>query len=278
MWASAGVSLSACCMPSWCKIINEFWCKQKWPSIPNKQKGLGLWHLRALTLRLHGSPYCTSHKTNIKKKYQKNIRRVSHANNVLPFVCVAGSKAVLIDCNRRKLRFCFLDQSRDIRFCLNYLGSISSQMDSTTWKAWCISRLSKQLVGEAKLTKTYAQRCYYRLDPSFTRNCQKQDSSKTVAVDHNFHVECNDLKIVYSSMAPCSSEELCPPQDCRPQPGTKTKHLLRASRVEQKWTCDAFKLHTDSYRSSMLYWECGNHIWRFRLDLNLQSLSCFNVK
>ena len=82
MWASAGVSLSACCMPSWCKIINEFWCKQKWPSIPNKQKGLGLWHLRALTLRLHGSPYCTSHKTNIKKKYQKYQKRVSHANNV----------------------------------------------------------------------------------------------------------------------------------------------------------------------------------------------------
>ena len=52
--------------------------------------------------------------------------------SVLPFVCVAGSKAVLTDCNRRKLRFCFLAQSRDIRFCLNYLGSISSQMDSTT--------------------------------------------------------------------------------------------------------------------------------------------------
>ena len=177
MWASAGVSLSACCMPSWCNIINEFWCEQKWPSIPNKQKGLGLWHLRALTLRLHGSPYCTSHKTNIKKKYQKYQKRVSHANNVLPFVCVAGSKAVLTDCNRRKLRFCFLDQSRDIRFCLNYLGSISSQMDSTTWKAWCISRLSKQLVGEAKLTKTYAQRCYYRLDPSFTITAK----SKTLA-------------------------------------------------------------------------------------------------
>ena len=115
--------------------------------------------------------------------------------------------------------------------------------------------------------------------PFIHNNCQKQDSSKTVAADHNFHVECNGLKIVYSSMAPCSSEDqLCPPQDCRPQPGTKTKHLLRASRVEQKWTCDAFKLHTDSYCSSMLYWECGNHIWRFRLDLNLQSLSCFNVK
>ena len=33
-------------------------------------------------------------------------------------------------------------------------------------------------------------------------------------------------------------------EDCWPQPGTKAKHLLQASRVEQKWTCDAFKLHT----------------------------------
>ena len=33
-------------------------------------------------------------------------------------------------------------------------------------------------------------------------------------------------------------------EDCGPQPGTKAKHLLQTSRVEQKWTCDAFKLHT----------------------------------
>ena len=73
IWASAGVSLSACCMPSWCNIINEFWCKQKWQ---NKQTGLGLRHVWALTLRLNGSFYCTSHKGNRKKTMEiseKNI-------------------------------------------------------------------------------------------------------------------------------------------------------------------------------------------------------------
>ena len=51
----------------------------------------------------------TSH--NDVGKNTKNIRRVSHANNDLPFICVAGSKAVLTDCNRRKLRLRFMGQS-----------------------------------------------------------------------------------------------------------------------------------------------------------------------
>ena len=94
-----------------------------------------------------------------------------------PSFVLQAAKPSWLTATEGSFGFCFLDQSRDIRFCLNYLGSISSQMDSTTWKAGCISRLSKQLVREAKLTKTYAQRCYYRLDPSFTITAK----SKTLA-------------------------------------------------------------------------------------------------
>jgi len=130
---------------------------------------------------VHSTAHLHISTSESQDEHLKISDRVSRANNDLPFVCFAGSKAVLIDCNRRRLRFCFLDQSRDLRFCLSYLGSISSQMDSTTWKAGCISRLSKQLVREAKLTKTYAQRCYY-LDPSFTRTAASVYNRTTVSI------------------------------------------------------------------------------------------------